>query len=443
MGKVHISPPKTVESGPVTVESPFPEPEEKVDTTEAEMSEFEEAETVQMGSETPTVQYTASVTEAPTITPPLRQQPQVTAGGRGRGWRRRPQFQVSVPSSVPSLDIFPTKPRSEITFGEFSGGQVSSGESVTVQGGHRQFPGGHAEFQAGRVSSIGDISEMQGGFVTTAGESEREHYPSEVEVGDSDREPATAVFTQPAQPLPPTSASEEEAVTDTPPLEQLPQVHPTAVASPVRPPPPVPIQILPVVRPPTSAEEEKLDQGVPEFPPVTPAPAVVEPPKKKKKKKRFRRTRPIQEEKTEGKVPEVPPVRPEPVETDVDPPGKKKKKKKTVRPGFNPPQPSSPSSGGSGWTDPRWTTAESETDRPPRRIIEEEHIVYPPRRRPPRQRSESDDIFPTRVRPHVGLTFTEPPRRERERPVELTFSQIQHRRYQRPVSYTHLRAHET
>ena len=128
-----------------------------------------------------------------------------------------------------------------------------------------------------------------------------------MEVGDSDREPATGVYTQPAQPLPPTSASEEEAVTDTPPLEQLPQVHPTAVASPVRPPPPVPIQILPVVRPPTSAEEEKLDQGVPEFPPVTPAPAVVEPPKKKKKKKkRFRRTRPIREEKTEAKVPEIP-----------------------------------------------------------------------------------------------------------------------------------------
>ena len=73
LGKIHISPPKTVESGPVTVESPFPEPEEKMDTTEAEMSEFEEAETVQMGSETPTVQYTASVTGAPTImtaTPP-------------------------------------------------------------------------------------------------------------------------------------------------------------------------------------------------------------------------------------------------------------------------------------------------------------------------------------------------------------------------------------
>ena len=235
-----------------------------------------------------------------------------------------------MPSSVPSLDIFPTKPRSEITFGEFSGGQVSSGESVTVQGGHRQFPGGHAEFQGGRVSSIGDVSELEGGFVTTEGESERANYPSAVEVGDSDREPATGTYTQPPQPLPATSVEatdvEEEAVTDTPPLEQLPQVHPTAVASPVRPPPPVPIQILPVVRPPTSAEEEKLDQGVPEFPPVTPAPAVVEPPKKKKKKKRFRRTRPIQEEKTEGKVPEVPPVRPEPVETDVDPPKRRRRR---------------------------------------------------------------------------------------------------------------------
>ena len=96
LGKFHISTSNPVDSGPTAIaDSPF---EEQKIETEAEMSEFEEAETVQMGSETPTVQYTASVTGATimTATPPLKTQPQVTAGfGRGR---RRQKFEGSVPS---------------------------------------------------------------------------------------------------------------------------------------------------------------------------------------------------------------------------------------------------------------------------------------------------------------------------------------------------------